>query len=111
MTWMTRLINHFLAPVYFVPGPVPRALPIADDILTDLLDAWPLIPLYDPALIESWFQSMGYWLGQVKDEDNFQRWTLRFAMAVRLKHPGLPLEVCVVVVQQRVGAAMEKETV
>ena len=80
-----------------------------DTALEDLLKAWPTIPLLDPPAIESWFQNIGYWLAQVKDDDAFQHWCLRFALALRLKHPGLPLEVCVFVVQQRVGAAMQKE--
>ncbi len=111
MNWLNRLINHFLAPVYFVPAPMAPALPIADDILTDLLNEWPKIPLYDPEGIESWFHAVGYWLAQIHDDEAYQRWCLQLALAVRLKHPGLPLEVCVFVVQQRAQAAMVNETV
>jgi hypothetical protein len=102
MNWLMRL---------FTPKPTPPAVDMAEDVLTDLIEFWPKIPLYDPEGIESWFQNIGYWLAQVKEDDAFQHWCLRFAMAIRLKHHGLPLEVCVFVVQQRVGAAMVKETV
>lgn len=111
MNWLTRLINHFLAPVYFVPCPVQPAMPLSDEILTDLLDEYPNIPTYDPEWIACWFEAVGHWLGQVKDEDVFQRWCLRFALALRLKHPGLPLEVCAFVVQRFAQAAMVKEVV
>ena len=76
-----------------------------DAILTDLLTQWETLPLYEPERIETLFQNIGGWLVQVEDEDAYKRWVLRFAIAIQAKHPGIPMSVCLWLIEQRVQDA------
>lgn len=82
-------------------------LPMLTDILTEYRQILKGIPLWDASGLMHWLEEVSFWLARVRDEEDYRRWAMLFAMALQDK-AGKPLSLCLGLLEGHVVRCMEE---
>lgn len=78
-----------------------------DECLAALLEEWREMPVGEPARREQWFIEVAALIAGMPHGPSREQWVKAVGGAIHTKHDGLPLSICMHIVQLRVEAAQK----